>query len=61
MNFLKFVTPMEFQQLVDAGLISYNKEDKNFRVTSQRKKFPRGKHYVEETKKIKDFLNNINK
>jgi len=58
---MKFVTKREFKLLREAGLISDVKDNKNYCITSQQKKAPRGKHYVEETKKIMEFLKSINK
>ena len=46
----------EFERLEKAKLIKHGKSEKNFRITSQKKKSHRKKYYVTETRQILLFL-----
>lgn len=46
----------DFERLEKAKLIKHGRNEKNFRITSQKKKSNRKKYYVAETRQILLFL-----
>lgn len=53
---MKQITKEEFERLKKANLLDHTKENKNYYITSQKKKSKRHKYYVVESKKILKFL-----
>lgn len=53
---LKLITKEQFESLEKANLLIHTKFNKNYYITSQKKKSKRHKYYIVETKKILNFL-----
>ena len=53
---MKEITKDQFDSLRKANLLDHTKANKNYYITSQKKKSKRHKYYVVETKKILNFL-----
>ena len=50
------VSKEDFERLVKANLIDFSKMNKNYAITSAKKKSKRKRYFVVETKKILNFL-----
>lgn len=55
---MKQITREQFDKLREAKLIKYGL-DKNYQITSRKKKSHRKKYYIAETKQILTFLESI--
>lgn len=50
------VSREDFERLVKANLIDFSKMNKNYAITSAKKKSRRKRYFVVETRKILNFL-----
>ena len=53
---MKLITKDQFESLEKANLLNHTKFNKNYYITSQKKKSKRHKYYVVESRKILNFL-----
>lgn len=57
---MKQISREQFDKLKEAKLLKYG-NDKNFQITSRKKKSRRKKYYIAETKQILTFLEMLEK
>lgn len=57
---MKQISREQFDKLKEAHLVKYGL-DKNYQITSRKKKSHRKKYYITETKQILTFLENLEK
>lgn len=57
---MKQISREQFDKLKEAKLLKYG-NDKNFQITSRKKKSHRKKYYIAETKQILTFLEMLEK